>query len=220
MLFRSGYLDLKKFYDQIGFLSEVKSNKLKESLDKFTWNSNIHIPFNSIDTMTGAEKVTLSSINNESSFNMWKEVYEYTLNYYTFLKELYSTMKIVRVKRCIKTDRIEPVYSVSVDDESHAFVTNGIISHNTECRLSWYTRDIIIKDLAKGVVEYRPNFDDSLEYPLYFPEVLPDILINGNIGIASAYSTFILSHNLGDVINLCIAYIKNKNILRDRKSVV
>lgn len=211
-LYINGYLDLKKFYDQIGFLSEVKSNKLKESLDRFTWNSNIHVPFNSIDTMTGAERVTLSSINNESSFNMWREVYERTISYFNFIKELYSTMKIVKVKRCIKTDRIEPVYSVRVDDESHAFVTNGVISHNTECRLSWYTRDIILKDLAKGVVEYRPNFDDTLEYPLYFPEVLPDVLINGNIGIASAYSTFILPHNLGDVINLCIAYVKDRNI--------
>lgn len=94
--------------------------------------------------------------------------------------------------------------SISADQEAD--------KRYTECKLNWYTEKIILKDLAKDVVEYIPNYDDSLLMPLYFPEILPDILINGNIGIGVGFAASFLPHNLNDVINLCIEYIKNRSI--------
>lgn len=104
------------------------------------------------------------------------------------------------------------VYSFRVNTEMHSYVTNNFVSHNTECKLSWYSKDIIMKDLSPDVVEYQPNYDDSLEYAKYMPAILPDILINGSYGIAVGYTTSILPHNLGDVINLCIAYVKDRSM--------
>lgn len=94
--------------------------------------------------------------------------------------------------------------SISGDQEAH--------QRYSECKLNWYSEKILLKDLAKDVVEYIPNYDDSLEMPLYFPSVLPDILINGNIGIGVGFASYLLPHNLNDVINLCIEYVKNRNI--------
>ena len=81
-----------------------------------------------------------------------------------------------------------------------------------EAKLSWYAEKVILKDLAKGVVEYKLNYDDTTMQPVYLPEVLPDLLINGNMGIGVGFASYMVPHNLGDVIDLCIAYIKNRNI--------
>lgn len=81
-----------------------------------------------------------------------------------------------------------------------------------EAKLSWYAEKVVLKDLAKGVVEYRNNYDDTTTMPCYLPEVLPDLLINGNMGIGVGFASYLLPHNLGDVINLCIEYVKNRNI--------
>ena len=82
----------------------------------------------------------------------------------------------------------------------------------TECKLNWYTEKILLKDLAKGVVPYVNNYDDSMQIPKYFPSILPDVLINGNMGIGVGFASYLLPHNLGDVIDLCIAYVKNRNM--------
>ena len=81
-----------------------------------------------------------------------------------------------------------------------------------EAKLSWYSEKVVLKDLAKGVVEYRNNYDDTTTMPCYLPEVLPDLLINGNMGIGVGFASYLLPHNLNDVINLCIEYVKNRNI--------
>lgn len=81
-----------------------------------------------------------------------------------------------------------------------------------EAKLSWYAEKVILKDLAKGVVEYKLNYDDTTMQPVYLPEVLPDLLINGNMGIGVGFASYMVPHNLGDVIDLCIAYVKNRNI--------
>ena len=81
-----------------------------------------------------------------------------------------------------------------------------------EAKLSWYAEKVILKDLQKGVVEYKLNYDDTTTMPVYLPEVLPDLLINGNMGIGVGFASYMVPHNLGDVIDLCIAYVKNRNI--------
>lgn len=81
-----------------------------------------------------------------------------------------------------------------------------------EAKLSWYAEKIILKDLQKDVVEYQPNYDDTTTIPKYLPEVLPDLLINGNMGIGVGFASYMVPHNLGDVIDLCIAYVKNRNM--------
>ena len=82
----------------------------------------------------------------------------------------------------------------------------------TECKLSKYSEDYLLRDLKYNAVEMIPNFDEEYLEPKFLPAVLPDILINGNTGIATPYMTWIPPHNAVDAIKLCIKYIENPDM--------
>lgn len=79
----------------------------------------------------------------------------------------------------------------------------------TEAKLSEYSDNYLLKDLNEHVVKYVPNYDEEEKEPTYLPAVIPDILINGNSGIATPYMCWIPPHNAHDVVKLCIAYVKD-----------
>ncbi|MDO4938490.1 MAG: DNA topoisomerase (ATP-hydrolyzing) [Lachnospiraceae bacterium] len=81
----------------------------------------------------------------------------------------------------------------------------------TEARLRKFTEDVYLKDLDK-TVEYVPNYDGDTVEPEVLPVRVPNLLINGADGIAVGMSTSIPPHNLGEVCDACIAYIKNRDI--------
>ena len=78
----------------------------------------------------------------------------------------------------------------------------------TETRLS-HLAHFLIEDLDKKTVNYRPNYDESLEEPVVFPARYPNLLVNGAAGIAVGMATNIPPHNLGEVIDACILQIDN-----------
>ena len=67
-------------------------------------------------------------------------------------------------------------------------------------------------DLEKETVDFQLNFDDSLSEPSVLPTRIPQLLVNGSSGIAVGMATNMLPHNLGEVVDGCIAYINNRNI--------
>jgi topoisomerase IV subunit A len=73
----------------------------------------------------------------------------------------------------------------------------------TESRLTRYA-DVLLDELADGTVEWGPNFDGSLEEPLWLPARLPNLLLNGASGIAVGMATDIPPHNLREVVAACI----------------
>jgi DNA gyrase subunit A len=75
----------------------------------------------------------------------------------------------------------------------------------TEARLAEIS-DLIVADLDKDTVEWRPNFDNTLEEPTVLPATLPNLLINGANGIAVGMATNIPPHNLGEVVD-ALAYM-------------
>jgi DNA gyrase subunit A len=81
----------------------------------------------------------------------------------------------------------------------------------TEARLKKLS-EAMLEDIEKETVDFKPNFDDSLEEPSVLPTRVPQLLINGSSGIAVGMATNILPHNLTEVINGCVAYIDNKQI--------
>jgi len=81
----------------------------------------------------------------------------------------------------------------------------------TEVRLQKLS-DFILQDIDKDTVDFQLNFDDSLEEPTVLPSRIPQLLINGSSGIAVGMATNMMPHNLGEVIDGCIAYIGNKDI--------
>ena len=84
----------------------------------------------------------------------------------------------------------------------------------TEARLRRLA-EAMLEDLDKETVDFQLNFDDSLEEPTVLPTRIPQLLINGSSGIAVGMATNMLPHNLGEVIDGCIAYIDDKDISVD-----
>tara|TARA_B100000700_G_scaffold299059_1_gene365661 strand:+ start:2263 stop:4806 length:2544 start_codon:yes stop_codon:yes gene_type:complete len=81
----------------------------------------------------------------------------------------------------------------------------------TEVRMSRVAHEIL-EDLDKETVEFSPNYDGSEHEPVVLPTRIPNLLINGSSGIAVGMATNIPPHNLSEVINACLAIIKNPEI--------
>src|SRR5574344_836816 len=81
----------------------------------------------------------------------------------------------------------------------------------TESRLSKISLEML-RDINKDTVDFDPNFDETEKEPHILPSRFPNILVNGTMGIAVGMATNIPPHNLGEVIDGCIAYIDNPNI--------
>lgn len=81
----------------------------------------------------------------------------------------------------------------------------------TEARLS-LVGEAMMQDLEKETVDMMPNFDDSLQEPTVMPTRIPNFLVNGASGIAVGMATNVPTHNLGEVIDGCVAYIDNPDI--------
>ena len=84
----------------------------------------------------------------------------------------------------------------------------------TESRLSKMSLELL-RDINKDTVDMIPNFDDSEREPAILPSRYPNILVNGTMGIAVGMATNIPPHNLGEVIDGCIAVIDNPDIELD-----
>ncbi len=97
----------------------------------------------------------------------------------------------------------------SVDGDSPAAM------RYTEARLQRIA-DEMLRDLDKNTVDFAPNFDDSLQEPIVLPSYLPNLLVNGASGIAVGMATNIPPHNLTEIIDGLVAYIKNPDITDEK----
>jgi len=97
----------------------------------------------------------------------------------------------------------------SVDGDSPAAM------RYTEARLTRISEEML-RDLEKNTVDFVPNFDDTLEEPRVLPALFPNLLCNGTSGIAVGMATNIPPHNLKEVIDGCVAYIKDADISNEK----
>ena len=81
----------------------------------------------------------------------------------------------------------------------------------TEAKMSKITAEML-SDIDKDTVDFRLNFDDSLEEPTILPSKIPNLLINGSTGIAVGMATTMLPHNLAEICDAIIATVDNDNI--------
>ncbi len=84
-------------------------------------------------------------------------------------------------------------------------------SRYTEARLAKVSMELL-RDLNKDTVDFDVNYDGQRKEPVVLPSRFPNILVNGNMGIAVGMATNIPPHNLGEAIDGCVAYIDNPNI--------
>ncbi len=78
----------------------------------------------------------------------------------------------------------------------------------TEARLSKLAEEML-RDIDKDTVDMQPNFDNTLKEPVVLPCRFPNLLVNGASGIAVGMATNMPTHNLGEVVDGCVAYIRN-----------
>ena len=82
----------------------------------------------------------------------------------------------------------------------------------TEARLEEFTQNVYLADLDKNTVDFIPNFDETEKEPSVLPVKIPNVLVNGSEGIAVGMTTSIPTHNLGEVVDAMIAYMKKSSI--------
>jgi DNA gyrase subunit A len=110
---------------------------------------------------------------------------------------------------------VRSVYSLRVETEDHSFLTNGFVSHNTECRLTRLATELL-RDIDADTVDFEPNYDESRRQPTVLPARFPNLLVNGSSGIAVGMATNIPAHNLSEVVDALIAMLDDPAIDVDR----
>ncbi len=85
----------------------------------------------------------------------------------------------------------------------------------TEARLA-KSGEAMLEDIDKETVDFQPNYDESLKEPLVLPARFPNLLVNGAGGIAVGMATNIPPHNLGEIIDACLAYSEDPEVSVDR----
>ncbi|MFB6226566.1 MAG: DNA gyrase subunit A [Candidatus Paceibacteria bacterium] len=222
-LYIRGLNHLKLFKDKIGFVSEEKKDKLNQAIDRLnnTTSKSDYVPFLSEYVRDNVNKEisdhNYTNRHNFDRFHNMKERYEKVLTetdtkkkeeiatlFEKLLENHYFFDQVSKVKKKEK----KKVYSIKVDSECHSFVANGFINHNTEAKLQPIAEEML-HDIEKETVDFNPNYDNSTQEPQVLPAKLPNLLLNGSMGIAVGMATNIPTHNLKELCEGIIHLIDN-----------
>ncbi|SHF20360.1 DNA topoisomerase IV subunit A [Loktanella atrilutea] len=91
---------------------------------------------------------------------------------------------------------------------------NPAAARYTEARMT-AAAEALMEGLAENAVDFRPNYDGTLDEPVVFPAAFPNLLANGSSGIAVGMATNIPPHNLHELIDACLHLIKSPNAADD-----
>ncbi|CAN5540931.1 hypothetical protein BH24DEI1_BH24DEI1_01420 [soil metagenome] len=120
----------------------------------------------------------------------------------------------------------EDVYDITVDEHHNFMLANGCVVHNsidgdpaaayryTEARMT-QVAEVLLADIDKETVDFRPNFDETTEEPEVLPSAVPNMLINGASGIAVGMATNIAPHNLTEIVDGLVAMIDKPEVSLD-----
>ncbi len=103
---------------------------------------------------------------------------------------------------------VQSVYSLRVDTEDHAFLSNGFVSHNTEARLTPLAMEML-REIDEETVNFIPNYDGRVQEPTVLPSRFPNLLANGSGGIAVGMATNIPPHNLRELAEAVFWCLEN-----------
>ncbi|MCK5149832.1 hypothetical protein KAJ87_02810 [Candidatus Pacearchaeota archaeon] len=156
------------------------------------------------------------------SFTSWglgiKKYFNNDLN--LLLCEINQNHKIVKTEFLNES---ADVYDLTIDKTHNFALASGVFVHNsvdgdpaaayryTEAKLMPISSELI-QDIDKETVKFSPNFDNSLKEPELLPGKLPTLMLNGATGIAVGMATNIPPHNLREVCDAIISYVKKPEI--------
>ncbi|MEK7162145.1 MAG: DNA gyrase subunit A, partial [Patescibacteria group bacterium] len=222
-LYIRGLTNYLLFKNEIGFISERKNNKLSEILEKLKkdYSPTDFVPYISSFTRSNLQDdYQLNRFAVRHNFDRYPNLQknhtqtalavrpalrtELKLLFDNLLNTNYLFDPIVKIEKTEKTK----VYSLRVNSSCHSFVGNGFINHNTEARMSALAEEILL-DLDKETVPFRDNYDATRKEPTVMPGKLPNLLLNGTLGIAVGMATDIPPHNLTEICDAIIKLIED-----------
>ena len=134
-------------------------------------------------------------------------------------QELNGNHKVIKVENL---DTREDVYDLTIEGTHNFSLAAGVFVHNsidgdspaamryTEARLAPIS-EFLLADIEKDTVDFRDNYDGSTKEPTVLPSKIPNLLLNGSMGIAVGMATSIPPHNLGEVLDATSYLIDNKD---------
>lgn len=209
----------ERFKEKIDFVSVRKRDSLNALVKKYN-NQKVISNCNMCNIYEVTEYVrkkysgryfTQNGFSNKKSYAKLKgHISEEDYSKIKNLVENYVYLKIKMIEH--KPDEV--VYSLKIDDESHAYIGNGFINHNTEAAPSVYA-DLMMQDFSKGVVPLKETYNGEYMEPVVLPGLFPNALCNGKqaIGLSMAHNS--LPNNLSEVCDAIVAYIKNDDMTID-----
>ncbi|HEY1332555.1 MAG TPA: DNA gyrase subunit A [Actinomycetota bacterium] len=216
--------DARLFAANVGFLGR-KQTKLQRLLAQVPTTSSAlasdHVPF--LAAYVRAEGATARSNrdwlarHNVDRVERWERDHRQILSHITndevraVIEPLVDGMYYFAEVSSVTDAGERPVFSIRVDSPDHSFVSNGFVSHNTECRLAPLAMELL-RDIERETVDFVPNFDGYEQEPVVLPGRFPNLLVNGSQGIAVGMATNIPPHNLGEVIDGVIAMVEDPKI--------
>ncbi|WP_410572158.1 DNA gyrase subunit A [Amycolatopsis sp. cmx-4-61] len=210
----SGLRNVRAFAERVGFL-KTKQARLQELVQRSVLRphrlSSDHVPFvadyvrGALDfDRRGSGRKWLTQ-HNFDRIERWEterlriiDRIKDTEVLATILPIMDSGYRFEEVTEAVTAAPAE-VYSVRVTTDDHSFLAGGFVNHNTEARMSPEAMQLV-GELGEDTVDFRPNYDGSLEEPSVLPAAFPNLLVNGTSGIAVGMATNMIPHNLGEVI--------------------
>ena len=209
------------FREKIGFVSERKKQKLEEAIARLhkDYSQNDFVPFISTFTRANVVRGNRTFITHHNFDRYAPMEKNHTLVIEAIQSDVRPFMRLLFEKLLeqnylfdpilkIEKKGVERVYSIRVDSECHSFVANGFVNHNTECRLSRIAEELLF-DIEKETVGWQPNYDSTRQEPKVLPAKLPNLLLNGSLGIAVGMTTNIPPHNLGEIVDAILFLADN-----------
>ena len=211
----SGQGNIEKFKEEIGFFSKRKNKVLEKisSINGERMSKTDYIPFLSSYVRKNYKGEFIKK-NNFDRYNKLRKNYKKLARLLkpvdrNLINWLLSTHFLFdKIKNVSKPRKKENVYSLKVESKCHSFIANGFINHNTEARLSPIASELL-KNIEKETVTFQENYDGTKKEPQVLPALLPNLLVNGTMGIAVGMATNIPPHNLGEVVDATVHFIDN-----------
>jgi len=203
--------DARRFAVQVGFLG-AKQLKLEDDLARVPRGSSAmssdHVPFvagfvraNGASRWTESDWLRRHNVDRVERWeDRWSEIAARITNpeVLEVVEPLVDGRFYYAEVASVTDAGRAPVYSLRVDTDDHAFITNGFVSHNTECRLDPLAMEMM-RDIDEETVDFNPNYDGRSQEPDILPSRIPNLLVNGSAGIAVGMATNIPPHNLREV---------------------
>lgn len=161
-------------------------------------------------------------IYEKERYNNCFPKFENVLKYFNNLSEIISESKRYnhKVKKVIILNKRTNVYDLTIESYHNFLLDAGVFVHNsidgdsaasmryTEAKLSKLGEELL-KDIEKNTVNFVDNYDGTRQEPTVLPSPLPQLLLNGSLGIAVGMATNIPPHNLTEVVDAAIHLISN-----------